>query len=49
MGITSPAKERNRSARRVGHLWSRHRQGYSNTPSQQAIECNSRDAYFWRR
>ena len=49
MGISTLVKQRNRPALRTVNQRARHRQGYSSTPSQQAFESNSRDAYFWRR
>lgn len=49
MGITTLAKERNRPVLRKVNQWVRHYPGSLNTPSQQAMEANTRDAYFWRR
>jgi hypothetical protein len=42
-------KERNQPALRKVNQWVRHNPGSLSTPSQQAIETNARNAYFWRR
>jgi hypothetical protein len=49
MGISTMEKERNQPVLRKLNQWVRHYPGSLNTPSQQALESNSRDAYFWRR
>lgn len=49
MGISTLTKDRNRIALRKVNQWARHSAGSLNTPSQQAMETNTRDAYFWRR
>ena len=49
MGIAAPAKERNQPVLRKVNQWVRHYPGSLSTPSQQALETNTRDAYFWRR
>ena len=49
MGITTLAKERNQPVLHKVNQWVRHYPGALNTPSQQAMESNTRDAYFWRR
>lgn len=49
MGINTLAKNRNRPTLRSVQQWARHHQGYSNTPSEKAIEANGRDGYYWRR
>lgn len=49
MGIATPAKARNQHVLRKMNQWVRHYPGSGSTPSQQALESNSRDAYFWRR
>ncbi len=49
MGITTATKERSHPVLRKVNQWVRHYPGSLNTPSQQAMESNTRDAYFWRR
>ena len=49
MAISTLTKSRTRPALRTVNDWVRHSQGSIDTPSQQALESNPRDAYFWRR
>ena len=49
MAITTMAKDRNHHMLRKVNQWVRHYPGSLSTPSQQAMESNTRDAYFWRR
>lgn len=49
MAITTMAKDRNQHMLRKVNQWVRHYPGSLSTPSQQAMESYTRDAYFWRR
>ena len=49
MGISTHGKGRNRPILRTVQHWARHHAASASSPSQQAIESNTRDAYFWRR
>ena len=49
METNTLVKERNQPLLRKINHWVRHYPGSLSTPSQQAMETNSRDAYFWVR
>ena len=49
MGISTQANRHNRPGLRKINQWVRHYPGSLSTPSQHAMESNTRDAYFWRR
>jgi len=49
MAITTHTKARNPHILRKVNQWVRHYPGSISSPSQQAMESNTRDAYFWRR
>lgn len=49
MGIATTVKERNQPVLRKVNQWVRSHPGSLSTPSQQAMETNARNAYFWRR
>lgn len=49
MGIATRIKGRNEPVLRKVNQWVRQHPGSSSSPSQQAMEAYSRDAYFWRR
>jgi hypothetical protein len=49
METNTLVKEHNQPLLRKVNRWVRNYPGSLSTPSQQAIESNSRDAYFWVR
>lgn len=49
MGMMTATKGIHRPTLGKVNRWVRHHPGSVGTPSQQAIEANSRVAYFWRR